>query len=287
MEARLAAGDANVVYTFLCAYLFLGPSGGQHSKERHWEEAALTNGLKVVLHPLITTAAEQQVEDSSSSSSSNPPFPQFSLLGHAEQQEDSSNPIPLSLLRGSSVSVPMDVPLLPLLGVDEEDEDEDEGDLEAQLDILLDAHHTAEQEDEEGAEAVVVKQGTGKELGRLSSCLLLSQRQEEEKGGGMRRRSGLRARRAMVAYAEAEEEEESNTEAEELSSSSSAAAVNAGGGLEYDYPGRPEPAGKRLPDRGRHKCRMPGCVEEYRWPDYFCKVHGVRVLGCLWGGVGS
>lgn len=279
MEGRLAAGDANVVYTFLCAYLALGPSGGQHGKERHWEEAALTNGLKVLMHPIVITAAEQQ-EEEDSDSISNPAFPHLSLLGHAAEQEEedsgSSNPpFPLSLLRGSSVSVPMDVPSLLQLGVDQE---EDGGDLEAQLDMLLDAQDTAEQEEEEGAEAVVVKQGKGKgkgkDLGRLSSCLLVSQGQE---GGGVRRRSGLRARRATVAYAEAEEESDAE-EAEELLSSSSSASAAATTGSGYDYPGRPEPAGKRLPDRGRHKCRMPGCVEEYRWPDYFCKVHGVRVL---------
>ena len=50
----------------------------------------------------------------------------------------------------------------------------------------------------------------------------------------------------------------------------------------YDYPGRPTAVGKDLPDRGRHKCRMPGCTEDYRWPDYLCKIHGGGKCQYFW-----
>jgi hypothetical protein len=56
------------------------------------------------------------------------------------------------------------------------------------------------------------------------------------------------------------------------------------------YPGRPEPLGLHLPDRGRHVCRIPGCGNEYRWPDYQCKLHGGGRCQYLWwlrGGGGA
>lgn len=42
----------------------------------------------------------------------------------------------------------------------------------------------------------------------------------------------------------------------------------------YNSPGPREPLGSDLPDRGRHMCRAEGCTRYYRWPDYFCGVHG-------------
>jgi hypothetical protein len=312
LAAAAASGDVAAIYDFLCSYLLLqGGQPQQQQPHRHWEEAALTNGLKLTLHPLSmalaaahATTTEEEV-----------------AVVVEEEEEEEEEASPLLLLRGASASmagavddaavVAAAVGGFPLLL--EEEEGEGEGDLEVQLGMLFDGPDvmTPEQQEQEQQQRTAVQQQQppqqqrrGKELGRLLSLSLSAsqqqqqqeQEQEQEQVVDSRglRRSG-RARRAAVTYAEdydtlgssssspsdASDNEEEDEEDEESSSASASAAagaasVSASAGASVSvYPGRPEPAGKQLPDRGRHKCRMPGCVEEYRWPDYFCKVHGV------------
>jgi hypothetical protein len=115
------------------------------------------------------------------------------------------------------------------------------------------------------------------------------------------RRSG-RARRVKYSYSEADDEEEDEEAMEEgltkptrpitstyirpplppSSSTSSSSSSSSSILLPYHYPGRPAPVGKELPDRGRHKCRVPGGTDDYRWPDYKCKAHGGGRCQFLW-----
>ena len=287
--AAARAGDAAVVYDFLCAYL-CGGGAQQQQPQQHWEEAALTNGLRVVLHPVAVPvlAAEQEA------------------AAAAEVEEDEGVEAPLLILRGASLSLAEAAAVVttaaaggfPLLMQQEEEEGAD-GDLEAQLGMLFDGDdaHAAATTTSSPAPELMPTVGGGRGRGKQLSRLVSAKQEQEEYEDGMGasvRRSG-RARRAAGRYAvdyadrdaEEEAEEESEAEAEEDEEEEEAAAADTG--LGYAYPGKPEPAGKGLLDRGRHKCRVPGCVEEYRWPDYFCKVHGVSFLvfvcllleGCL------
>ena len=261
-------GGLAVVYDFLLSYL-LSPSSSSSSSSsssisptttKHWTEEALVNGLRIVLHPALPPAFPSR----GFSLQSLPP-----LVAEEEGREGGREE-----------------------GVEFGHFDFDEANLEGLFErgVL-----------EEDVSSLPPSSSFPHVGGKRLASLMLARggggggggeggREEGEEGV---RRSG-RARRVKYTYSEADEEEEDEVGMEEvltkpsrpittsyirppLPPSSSSSTL-----LPYHYPGRPAPVGKELLDRGRHKCRVPGCTDDYRWPDYKCKAHGGGRCQFMW-----
>jgi len=286
-------GGLTVVYDFLLSYL-LSPSSPPFSSSystinKHWVEEALNNGLRIVLHPVFPLGLPPALPSRGVSLQSLPPLVaeeygrEEGRKGGREGGRGSSNFVfdeadleglfeEGSLKEEFHSFPPSSLPFAHVGG--------------KQLALMQLARHRGggggEEEMEEG-EKGTGQSGRALRMRRLKyyDCEDDKGEEEEEEEGGVE--EGLTKTSHSSTTTSTFPSFSSSSSSSPSSFFSCASSSTANTTLfPYHYPGRPAPVGKELPDRGRHKCRVPGCSDDYRWPDYKCKAHGGGRCQFMW-----